>query len=390
MTMKKIAAILMILILTPSLTGCKGTKQEIETLVVVLATGFDLDSNNKYVVTVQTLNTQKNTSVSINTNNKFPQQIQSDVIVYSMEGETPRDAVSKLSTELGNNLFFGHSKYTVVGKSLAESGLGLYIDASLRSQDTRAHTPIFVTNGNASDIIGAVTNQNKIPANLVEQLTKLQVNFGYTPVITRLEFANALYSKKSAPVLGVINIDKNYSNNTFKLAGTGIFKKDKLIGFMDMYETRGMQWVNGKVKNGNVIIHFQDNKIVTLKILTAKNKIQPVLRNGKLIMKIKIKESANISEMTAPFDPMKNHKEMDTLNTLQNEIIEKEVRKALYICQKKYKSDVFNFNGVIKRELPEYWDKIENDWDKIYPNLQVEVLVDTSIKRPGLFSKSIG
>lgn len=388
--MKKFTIILLIIIMVPSLTGCKGSKQEIETLVVVLAAGFDLDSNNKYVVTVQALNTQKNTSVSINTNNKFPQQVQSDVIIYSMEGETPRDAIGKLSTELGNNLFFGHSKCTVIGKALAESGLGLYVDSSLRGQDTRARTPLLVTEGKASDIIKTVTNQNKIPANLIEQLLKLQTNIGYAPDISRLDFANALLSKKSAPFLGVINIDKNYSNNTFKLAGTGVFHKDKLIGFMDMYETRGMQWVNGKVKNGNVIMHFQENKIVTLKILTAKSKVQPILENGKLLIKVKIKESANISEMTAPFDPMKNYKEMDTLNALQNEIIEKEIRKALYTSQKKYKADVFNFSGIIKREMPEYWSKIENDWNKIYPNLQVEILVDTSIKRPGLFSKSIG
>lgn len=382
--MRKIIAVLMILILTISLAGCKGTKHEINKLAVVLAVGFDLSIDNKYILTVQVLSTQKNSS-----NSMGGQQNQSDVIVYSMEGVTPRDAISKLSTELGSPLFFGHSKYTVIGKDLAQDGMDLYIDSSLRSQNTRANTPLLVTNGKASDIVRTITSENKIPAIVVDQLIKLQANYGYAPIVSRLDFINALYSKKSAAIIGVINLKKNNEYDTLKLAGTAVFDGDKLVGFMDMYQTRGMQWMRGKVKNGSVVVHLPDKKIVAFSILTAKSKIKPVIENGKLTMEVNIKEEGNIEEMTAPFDPMKNHKDMDRLSKLQSEAIEKEVRISLEVAQNQYKLDIFNFSGIVKREKPEYWSKIEKDWDSIFPNIKVKVYVDSSVKRPGLFSKSI-
>lgn len=386
--MKKITVLLIILVLIPSLSGCNSTKQEVDKLSLVLAAGFDLGKDNQYIATIQILNPNKNPSGS-SIGNKGSQQNQSDVIVYSMEGRSPRDAISKLSTELGNNLFFGHSKYTVIGKDLAETGMDLIADTLLRNYDTRANTIMLIANGKASDIISATTSENKISANVVEQLIKLQKNYGYAPVVSRLDFANSLYNKNSAPVLGVISMEKNNEYATLKLAGTAIFDKNKLAGFMDMYQTRGMQWIKGNVKDGSVAVPLPNKKIVVFSILSSKSKIKSKIENGKLVMEISVKEEGNVVEMTAPFDPMKNYKDMDTLSSLQSHAIEGEIQTALEAAQKQYGLDIFNFSGTIKREHPEYWNKIEKDWNKLFPDIKVKVYVNAEVKRTGFFSKSI-
>ena len=387
--MKKIASILIIIVFTISLVGCSKVKNELNELAVVLAIGFDLTGDNKYLTTVQILNSQSDSSTSIGGKNKKGQQISSDVLVYNMVGNTPHDTISKLSTKLGKNLFFSHSKYTVIGNDLAKSGLNLLFDSLIRHTDAREDNILLITKGKASDIINTVTSEDKIPANVVQSLIKLQRNYGYMPVISRLNFANALYSKTSAPILGVINLQKDTTSDIFNLSGTAVFNKDKLTGFMDMYQTRGMQWIRGEVKTGTILVRLPDNKIINFEILTAKSKIKPIIKDGDLIMEVNINEEGNIREMTENLDPMKDYTVMDKLSNLQSEAIEKEAKLAVYAAQKQFKSDIFDFSGVIKRDNPDYWNKIEKNWDSIFSNIKVKINVNSSIKRPGLISKPI-
>jgi spore germination protein KC len=180
------------------------------------------------------------------------------------------------------------------------------------------------------------------------------------------------------------NIDK-----TFKLAGTGVFKNDKLTGYLSFNETRGMQWIRGRVKDGNITVDTSDNSKITFFIVTANSQIKSIVENDSVIIKIIIKSQSNILEMSGKLDPMKNPKVMDDLAELQSKAIEKEVKLALNAAQERLDADIFDFGGLIHREHPEYWENIEQNWDHIFPNIKVDVHVISSLKRPGVISKPI-
>lgn len=146
----------MIIILLVSLSGCRGSNR-LNKLAIVIAIGFDLTPDNKYIFTAQILNPQKEPSSAMGMPGKRGQQASSDIIVLSSMGSTPVDAISHMSTELGKALFFGHSKCIVIGKTLAESDLTLFTDSILRNYESRPDNPLFVTQGDASDIIKAVS-----------------------------------------------------------------------------------------------------------------------------------------------------------------------------------------------------------------------------------------
>lgn len=92
--MKKVLCMFISVIIVFSAAGCKGTKQEVEKIGLVLAIGYDLTPDNKYKLTMQVLNPEKETSSQIMGSNKAGQQISSEVIVYSSIGDTPYDALS--------------------------------------------------------------------------------------------------------------------------------------------------------------------------------------------------------------------------------------------------------------------------------------------------------
>jgi spore germination protein KC len=93
--MKRLCCIFISIIIVFSAAGCKGAKQEVQKLALVLAMGFDLTPENKYLLTVQILNPQKDSSQS--TDSKKGDQ----VMIFSSEGDTPVDAINQLATDYG-------------------------------------------------------------------------------------------------------------------------------------------------------------------------------------------------------------------------------------------------------------------------------------------------
>ncbi|ERI91363.1 germination protein, Ger(x)C family [Clostridiales bacterium oral taxon 876 str. F0540] len=312
----------------------------------------------------------------------------SDVIIVSEKGSTPTDAVNQISTILGRELFWAHSKFTVLGENLAQSGTALFIDASLRSNQTRPDIPLLITKGTASSIITSVTKNEKISATSIERLLKEQSIIGYSPVISRLDFTNLLTGKSKAPIAAVINFqDNDITGRNLELAGTAVFNKDKLIGYLNKNETRGLNWIRGKVKSGGLVASLSDGSSIVFDIVKTKSKVYPVVTNGDITMVIDIKEQGNIRETIANIDPMSKPELMDELSKIQNKAIEHEINLVLQKAQKELKSDIFDFAGAIHRDYPKVWKSIENNWDETFPNIKIKINVNSSIKRPGVISK---
>jgi len=369
-------------------TGCKGTKEELDKLAVAVAIGYDITSEGKYMLTAQILNPQKDPSGGMVGKKAGSQQKATDVVVFNTIGDSISDCKGQLTTKLGKELNYGHIDFVVVGRQLAESGIATVLDAALRGYKMSPDVPLLITNGNAFDIIRVTSVQEKIPANEVGNILRLQSSFGFTKIVSILDFANYLTSKTDSPVTGVINLSKNKnSDETFEVAGTAVFKKDKLIGFMNMNETRGMQWANGKVELGYVTTLSLEEGKITFEIIKSSSKIKSSIKANSFTMIISVKEESNISEMTGNLDPMKNPLIMDRLEIKQNDAITNEIKLAINASQKKFGADIFGFGEMIHRDYPEKWNCVKDQWKHIFPDLNIEIKVISSLKRPGYISK---
>jgi len=386
--MKRFISIFILIMILIFTTSCKGTKEELEKLAVAVAIGYDITSEGKYMLTAQILNPQKDSSGGMMGKKAGSQKTATDVVVYDAIGDSISACKGQLTTKLGKELNYGHINFIVIGRKMAESGISVVLDAALRGYKMRPDTPLLVTKGNAFDIIRATSVQDKIPANEVDNILRLQSSFGFTNTVSILNFANALSSKTDSPVTGVINLSKNNdADETFEVAGTAVFKEDKLIGFMDMNETRGMQWINGKVQLGYITTLSLDEGKVTFEIIRSSSKIKPSIKTDSYIMLINVKEESVIGEMTGVLDPMKAPEIMDRLEMRQNDAITNEIKLAINIAQKKFGADIFGFGEMIHRDYPKEWTYIEGQWKEIFPNLNIEVKVNSRLKRPGYISK---
>ncbi|WP_267195384.1 Ger(x)C family spore germination C-terminal domain-containing protein [Filobacillus milosensis] len=66
-----------------------------------------------------------------------------------------------------------------------------------------------------------------------------------------------------------------------------------------------------------------------------------------------------------------------------NKTIEEEIKSAVEIDQKSFKADLFGFGDAYHRNNPKDWKVIQSKWMDIYPDIPIEVTVETEIHNAG-------
>ena len=171
------------------------------------------------------------------------------------------------------------------------------------------------------------------------------------------------------------------------LAGTAVFKEDKMIGELTPRETRGLLWVLNKAKGGIITLELPNpNEKISIEVINSQCKIIPEIKDNKLKITVEIREEGNLGEQNTPED-FSNEKSWDSLNKLTAGVIRSEVLAAFKKAQE-YNADIFGFGEAFHRKYPAVWREIEDDWDNYFPFLELTVKVESTIRESGLAIKS--
>lgn len=377
---KKFIIILLILAIpVVSFTGCKDAT-EIEKLGIIMAIGFDLTSDNNYLVSIEVMDSNS-VSDSVKSNS------------YAAEGETVFKAITNLYKRVGEQFNYAHIQYIVIGDSMARKGIAPIMDFSLRYNQVRPTIPFLVTNGEAKDIISAKVSTNTMSALSVTNLLELQRRRGETAFTTNLDFVNSVAHGSRATTCGLINIDNSKldKNKNYNLSGAAVFHKDKLVGYLSTRETVGLNWIRGSIdKNilmAEYMIQYPENHKISLDVTSASEKTDIKLHNSNVNIKVNIKAKSSIREMTGEIDPNKNPNIMDVLAKEQNKVVFNDADLVINKAQKDFKLDIFDFGNMMMRKYPNEWAYMEKDWNDIFKDLKVDINVDTQVNKTGVLSK---
>lgn len=79
--------------------------------------------------------------------------------------------------------------------------------------------------------------------------------------------------------------------------------------------------------------------------------------------------------------------EIDKLQVAQGKEITEEVRAALQKAQQEYMVDVFGFGEEVHRSYSREWKQLKPKWSDLFPNVQVDIQVNSKITHTSLVSK---
>lgn len=396
MNRKKLILFLM-LICTTFTTGC-WDKTELNEMAIVSAVGLDRNKEGKLVGTFQIINPGNVAGALQGGGGTNP-----PISIYESTGDNVLELDSLASTKISRDMYFAHANLIVIGEELAkEEGLNDIFDAFERSPEFRATTRIVIARGvKARDIVETLTAIDKVSAEkVIKTIETTEKTQGKNISINLQEVIKNLLSTGKEPIISGFTVKGNKGKedkmaNTMSsdieanpnAVGIGVFKDGKLIDWLDGDKAIGSMWVLDRIESTNLNLDWEGKKdAITYQVIRQKTNVKVKLVNGKPKISIKVRAEGDIREVNVPLNLTDTHVLIDLEKKLAKDV-KKEMEVAIVRAQKN-KSDIFGFGEIMHESHPEEWKKIEKNWDDVsFPKLEVDVQVETFIRRTGLRNK---
>jgi spore germination protein KC len=207
-------------------------------------------------------------------------------------------------------------------------------------------------------------------------------------------FLTAMNTPGIEPAVTAIHLLKRLHDDEnkdgFIAEGAAVFKKDRLAGWLDRTETRGVNWINGRVVSGILAVQspVDHSKRVSVEIVRSDSTITPEYKNGRLSVTVEIRMEGTLGEQLSG-SAMAIPEQVEELQKHVNDQILKEAGSALAAAQDKYKTDVFGFGREVSRRIPKLWKELDGRWEDEFSQLHVIVRVESKIRATGLASDPV-
>jgi spore germination protein KC len=211
------------------------------------------------------------------------------------------------------------------------------------------------------------------------------------PILKTYEVINALAIPKFHIVLPTVVSYSNDGKDTNQLSGGSVFNKGKLVGFLKEEDIIPYLFIKNKVESGILNIKApkaNPDDIIILKIFGSNTKITPKYGDETIGFDVIVKTDVSIGELTTMTDYISTQGR-ENLKILAEESLEKEIVNFIKNIQDEFGFDIFGFGNIIRQRNPKMWTVVENDWDSIFMDMDINVVCDIQIKNSGYTLKTI-
>ena len=381
--------------------GCAHTKtkRELDSLAVVLGIAIDKaeekdeigserfgEDSEKLLLTAQVV---RNISISQNSSESESSGSGNEgdlgrpywnvQVVGSNLLETLRSAIHITN----RRLYVAHNQVVIISKDIAQQGIAKYLDYFFRDHETRYDVGIVISDGKAGEVLDVVSHLESFPAQDLKKLVERQKDDAHGPQCTLFSFIKDYkipYKSTLVPIVRIITPEESDNKSPYlHIAGSAVFKDDKMVTSLDENQTRGALWVLGQVENGIIALDYEGAN-VAIEIIEGSGDFNVEYVDGR----IKIKANA---KMTGVLGELQGSRKVEpvVLRAIEKacaEEIESKIRSAFNEIQSN-KADVLGIAERFYRYHYKTWKKIADDFDSLYENADLTVDVKTEIIRTG-------
>lgn len=363
------------------LTSCFDRK-ELNKIGIVFAVALDKDiATNEIIISCELIKPYMLSKEGGNTG--YPTEI------VSAKGYTVFDAVRNISKKLDRKSYFAHNKMIIIDEKLAEEGFSQILDVFIRDTEIRPLVWIVIAkNTQASSILNINPGLNRIQALYLNEMIKTRWATSEIHVLDILDFYKRYLRSGSNPTTGSIGIINESGSSEIALLGTAAFNKDKLVGYLNYKESRGLSWITNEIESGIINIPGITNKdkLIAIEIIRTKTKIIPKIKDGKISFNIEVDELSDIGEI----QDLSDISDLELISKLENEekkIIEDEITSAINKAKYTFHSDIFGFGYTLSRYYPKEWSDIKKNWNQLFQDVNCELNVKVTLRRSGQIQK---
>ena len=389
---KLLACLFLFTIISGVLCGC-WSRKELGELAIVLGVGVDRTPDGQVRLTLQLAKPRAfagGASGGEGAGAKEP-----TTWVISETGSTILDAQRKLATRISRHINWAHNVIAVFGEEAARHGMRRYINFFTRSPQSREIAWILVAKGEAKDILETASRLENSSAQDIGYLARAKT--GYS--VNFKDFKIMLATKGSNPIASGVELvergvapgpekEKSVKHEGAALTGTAVFKDEKLAGWLDESETRGLLWLRGEILKGVITLPSPtgQGKVMSVEIMRGHTEVEPYYDGESVWFVVKIVVEGDLLEQQSSEDIT----ERDVRKAIEKEMareVEEKARLALEKAQGEYGVDIFGFGVAFHRKYPKVWTDLEDRWDEVFAGAYVDCAVEAHLRRSGLIGK---
>ena len=379
--------VILLIIMTPIMSGC-WDRVEINDLAIVTAAAIDKKDNDQIELSIQVFIPK---SLSSGGGQGGPGQGGTNTtLVRSAIGSNISDALSKLQSKIPRKIFWGQCKVFIFGEKLSKEGIQEQLDFLLRHPQPRERANVFVSKGKGKPILESVPPMENYSGEVIRELSDLHIGMQ----VTLQNLDEMLTGKPRAAAIPLVKVlppekgQKKLQGIPY-IVGTAVFKKDKMTGTMTEKETRGLLWLRDEMESYTVTLNPKGVKgEISLNPVSAKVKVIPQIINDNWKVLVKIDTEGAVIQNGTNLN-LSSFKSLKAVEQDFQKDIEKRLEMAFLNTQEK-KADILGLGKEFYRKYPKQFNKIENNWDEIFAEMEVEIDVAAHIRRQGYINKPAG
>ncbi len=374
-----------LILLLPLLSGCYNYR-ELNELGITTAVSIDYKDNNFYVI-AEVINPIKQQDASSSNNSPF--------INYNSSSSSLQDAFRKVVLESPRQLYAAQLEIIVLSEEVVNNHLEEVLEYFARDPESRTEIKIIVAK--TEDSTKAITLQTLLTSlsssNIINSLDLQSKVLGMAYPVTLNELLNMYIDPYLEVVLPSMTLYGNYEigdekeNITtsspkaiVKIDGSTITKDNKILGYLDLEESKILNLINGKLKETIIKMNYYDGYII---FEPNRIKVSRELDIKNNIIKINISGYSKTKEIQSNIN-VKDPKEVEKLNKALNMELEKKITDTFNSIREKYGTDVFGFQELYYRTNYKYFKENCTNWyEDIYPKIKLEVKANVRLYEKG-------
>mgnify|MGYP004551861669 FL=1 len=374
-----------LILLLPLLSGCYNYR-ELNDLGITTAVSIDYKDNNFYVI-AEVINPIKQQDASSSNNSPF--------VNYNSSSSSLQDAFRKVVLESPRQLYAAQLEIIVLSEEVVNNHLEEVLEYFARDPEARTEIKIIVAK--TEDSTKAITLQTLLTSlsssNIIKSLDLQSKVLGMDYPVTLNELLNMYIDPYLEVVLPSMTLYGNYEigdekeNITtsspkaiVKIDGSTITKDNKILGYLDLEESKILNLINGKLKETIIKMNYYDGYII---FEPNRIKVSRELDIKNNIIKINISGYSKTKEIQSNIN-LKDPKEVEKLNKALNMELEKKITDTFNSIREKYGTDVFGFQELYYRTNYKYFKENCTNWyEDIYPKIKLEVKANVRLYEKG-------
>jgi spore germination protein KC len=391
------------------IAGCGGAK-ETDEVSYILTIGVDRAPDKQISVTYRIA---------------IPQQLAGEKIgeagkttsLVTITAPSLAEARNLLNSAVGRSVNLSHTRAFLIGEEMARKGLGDFLGPLMRFREFRGSMYVLVVQGSAKELMEK--NDPKIEileSRWVEGMMESAEASSYYLRSTLHEFYTRLKAETGAPFTALAGINSlrgekrtagsrtpgerteqyeaggmpQEGGNPASMAGSAVFKEDKMVGMLTTQETRMLAILMGKMPGSYFVIDdpLQGERSVNIRLrLGEAPRIQVNISLDRPVIHIKALLEGEITSVPSginyeadPYQPI--------IESWISDIVRTDMLRMLERTQA-WGTDVADFGYYIRPKFTTQEELKRYNWDQQFRRATFDVQISTKIRRTGLMRKTL-